>query len=101
CCLDRVLSSFPTRRSSDLEEMLAEPQAREERFGLVPGEAVQPDEIRQRAPDRLVRGEGGRRVLIELLEPHRRHAVLPLDGAVVRSEEHTSELQSRENIVCR
>src|SRR5690606_40856952 len=29
------------------------------------------------------------------------HACLLEDGAILRSEEHTSELQSRENLVCR
>src|SRR5690606_41829595 len=78
----RVLPSFPTRRSSDLR---------------VVGHAVG----RHRdAAHYLEAGLGTAR------HPHRAHrAVLERDVGVhlvqVRSEEHTSELQSRENLVCR
>src|SRR5690606_39876824 len=45
------------------------------------------------------------RVLTRLRQPHRLEDVLRLlpgfSPASVRSEEHTSELQSRENLVCR
>src|SRR5207302_10651825 len=90
--------SFPTRRSSDL------PRHRGRRG--VPGRAERrsPGHLRQRLVLRRVRAElreryggirtvrrGERRVWQErLLHRERR-----------RSEEHTSELQSRENLVCR
>src|SRR5690606_41655647 len=77
----RALHSFPTRRSSDL----GEGQAR----------------ARQDVPDRLRAGPArARRGAEERLRespPVRQVA----RGAAHRSEEHTSELQSRENLVCR
>src|SRR5207253_5422342 len=39
--------------------------------------------------------------LLYLFEALARHAVGALDGAHLRSEEHTSELQSRGHLVCR
>src|SRR5436309_11526996 len=69
----RTLHSFPTRRSSDLA-----PSGRPVR--------------REQHPSRPRRG------------PHRRALYRkspPRGGRVPRSEEHTSELQSRENLVCR
>src|SRR5690606_41141471 len=45
---------------------------------------------------------GDRRLAaVKLQEQGRRHRVVGLRVAVDRSEEHTSELQSRENLVCR
>src|SRR5690606_41686293 len=84
----RALHSFPTRRSSDLAAV-------ERLRGLVAGDRVQgvvaqvPAQARAAAPGLQV-GEVdpvvGRLVPVE---------------AAGRSEEHTSELQSRENLVCR
>src|SRR5690606_41689965 len=81
CCAahHRDLHSFPTRRSSDL--------GGEGHLELVP--------------------QHGHRVDATLLDRGRGHLVeLDLQAAfrceaVERSEEHTSELQSRENLVCR
>src|SRR5690606_41798948 len=100
-CLQRLLPAFPTRRSSDL--------------------------MTQRANMSLLRMAAGRLGLTEMLAPEAlegcfhdavgREAQLPHDdvagcgGSEVvesdhdtvragRSEEHTSELQSRENLVC-
>src|SRR5690606_42146015 len=72
-----VLHSFPTRRSSDLATGALEPGVIDQR--QVPG--------------------SNRRC-------HRRAAELPgryrtVGHFIERSEEHTSELQSRENLVCR
>src|SRR5690606_40705141 len=40
--------------------------------------------------------------MVELLSKHSKLAVMEAEnGMTVRSEEHTSELQSRENLVCR
>src|SRR5690606_39630747 len=36
-----------------------------------------------------------------VVQTNDKHILAPADGRVVRSEEHTSELQSRENLVCR
>src|SRR5204862_3586808 len=77
CSLDpRDLHSFPTRRSSDLERdmMIAGTQAEVER-AVAEQRAHYDDEIR-----------GLRRELASV---------------VGRSEEHTSELQSRRDLVCR
>src|SRR5690606_41265728 len=67
----RHLHSFPTRRSSDLAE-----QTRH-----AAGERLDDIEVR-----------GGR---------VHRHAGAAAAQLIERSEEHTSELQSRENLVCR
>src|SRR5690606_40693855 len=86
----RALQSFPTRRSSDLYKaacMLA-PQGAV--VGLSGGEPT------------LYKDE-----LFDLLDfaltmrPDLRFHVLTNAQHFVRSEEHTSELQSRENLVCR
>src|SRR5690242_20866460 len=66
CCGHRTIQSFPTRRSSDLNQLLQ------------PG-----------------RGWDARPVAAHVL------AVRPSRGVHPRSEEHTSELQSHVNIVCR
>src|SRR5690606_39504085 len=71
----RVLLSFPTRRSSDL------PRAGSRRCAR-PAAAV------------ASRGPGRRR-------RRARRCPAPAGCAPPRSEEHTSELQSRENLVCR
>src|SRR5207302_11161583 len=71
------LHSFPTRRSSDLISYYAEPV----RQGMTMGELAE-----------FFNGEkhlGASVTVIKMAGWHR------------RSEEHTSELQSRENLVCR
>src|SRR5690606_41214080 len=80
--------SFPTRRSSDLDAALVLPRSRRQpadrRRGIRPPPGP---------PDRrLTPQEEGRRVLWS----RGRHV-----EELLRSEEHTSELQSRENLVCR
>src|SRR5690606_41576241 len=74
-----LLYSFPTRRSSDLQAEQGGDVDREDRHVGDVGERAQQGE---RAEDRQP-ADGQRH--------QRRH----------RSEEHTSELQSRENLVCR
>src|SRR5690606_41960417 len=73
-----IFTSFPTRRSSDLWLSAGRPRSR-----------------RGRPRERL---RVGRAVSAEVGV-----AALDVAGGVVdeRSEEHTSELQSRENLVCR
>src|SRR5207302_10292596 len=80
------LHSFPTRRSSDLG-------AEGQRRPLARGRIVVDDEDAKTVE---ARGSG-------LAADARRHR-RGLDGPAARqrrSEEHTSELQSRENLVCR
>src|SRR5699024_12674298 len=67
-----TIHSFPTRRSSDLIEQ--------------DGKLVQVD------PEDVAVGDT---IVIKAGEK------IPLDGVVLRSEEHTSELQSRFDLVCR
>src|SRR5206468_11428779 len=90
-----ALHSFPTRRSSDLFLLESEKTGRQRR---------------------VVRGIGGQRAsgLAESVRPHRerdftdgysgarrRKEQWNLDVILQRSEEHTSELQSRSDLVCR
>src|SRR5699024_12536682 len=97
CYTDRVhraLLSFPTRRSSDL---VVQPQLHtdmsdfSDRFGVaMPGgaqEALDPS-------PRLTRDRNQKREIHNTVG-------IDLDHRVVRSEEHTSELQSRFDLVCR
>src|SRR5690606_40800988 len=58
-----------------------------------------PDEGRKVAPGALSCGKDARRVDAEVVDD--RIIERSKRGYVVRSEEHTSELQSRENLVCR
>src|SRR5204862_5952288 len=91
-CCTRDLHSFPTRRSSDLR----------------PGRE---DHRRHQATAGLFRPQffGGRRSLSDAdrAEQHgrklgrQRSALSRGQGARNRSEEHTSELQSRRELVCR
>src|SRR5690606_41604429 len=100
-CFDGVLPSFPTRRSSDLNlvdtggmlgdegvltDLMDEQimQAVEEAdlllFVVSAKEGLMPDDLR----------------ILERIRPFAKTTWL----IVNRSEEHTSELQSRENLVC-
>src|SRR5436309_14155524 len=47
------------------------------------------------------RRQSGRRITATAISARRRSPVDSVEIAVARSEEHTSELQSRENLVCR
>src|SRR5690606_40796798 len=80
----RDLHSFPTRRSSDLKLGVDRGQRR---LGLLLGVIVRG--IHRRAVAHQERLGIGR--LLVHLDAH----------VAERSEEHTSELQSRENLVCR
>src|SRR5690606_41272879 len=90
-----ALLSFPTRRSSDLYAVPSEN----------PDELNSDDSRLLRHLTRLVDVETARtRIRDELF--NRSYDRLHLDmgtfwGTADRSEEHTSELQSRENLVCR
>src|SRR5690606_41627441 len=88
-CASRYLHSFPTRRSSDLLRVLAKgAELNPTNFaycGAIVGDAKDCRE------DHLLG-----RLNITWTEGYQKNA----DGTA-RSEEHTSELQSRENLVCR
>src|SRR5690606_40126083 len=99
-CQPRHLASFPTRRSSDLpwfrgfaREGVRRPGAGRLTFSPLAGPApfypaggAGPFNLKGRT------WTGLSAVFAEVKTPSRR---------TVRSEEHTSELQSRENLVCR
>src|SRR5690606_41568742 len=85
------LHSFPTRRSSDL-------------FGQSGRSACQPSQRNapSSAPHTVVRHQLGSRVRAPVCGTPGRCSTTTASGAASRrSEEHTSELQSRENLVCR
>src|SRR5204862_8276189 len=86
--VQRVLHSFPTRRSSDL------------RFPTSPSARTVGRPSRSAATDRRTSGTCAR----PRAWPGRRTRSEPTSAATpraTRSEEHTSELQSRRDIVCR
>src|SRR5207244_11017617 len=83
-----ALHSFPTRRSSDLDEAHAGTQDRRE-HELLAGEHRRPH------------GRHGRFDLDQLERQVARDLVAQQHADLVRSEEHTSELQSPDHLVCR
>src|SRR5690606_40736119 len=98
CCGQLDLHSLPARRSSDLRQVVV---------GGVAGGQVDRLALREGLPEAAFRRG-------QVLDVHRRlrgsGGVVPRDGQWCRtlrnrkekrSEEHTSELQSRENLVCR
>src|SRR5690606_40785550 len=89
----RPLHSFPTRRSSDLARRRAPPSSPLRPEGTA---ASGPAGFRDRARSRCRPRRGGSRETVRVSHRSDRAASAP-----PRSEEHTSELQSRENLVCR
>src|SRR5690606_40861819 len=90
----RHLHSFPTRRSSDL----GHPPARGRTGPLPGGRSAHPASAP--APRHAVRNLGPPATPARP-RPQGRRARVPAPVLRPRSEEHTSELQSRENLVCR
>src|SRR5207247_10103378 len=93
--------SFPTRRSSDLDK---EPEKLAERFALAaqPGPTKYlhtPLELKFVAPASHPIARGFSRLRL-LDEPYWPMFGDPKGVEVLRSEEHTSELQSRVDLVC-
>src|SRR5690606_41367305 len=86
----RDCPSVPTRRSADLD--VSQPTLSQALAALANGLGLQ---LIERSTRRVLVTEAGRRLLPQ--------AIATLDAAdrFLRSEEHTSELQSRENLVCR
>src|SRR5690606_40684962 len=88
----RVRPSFPPRRSSDLElrrEVIAAVRPDAPHVGV-----VVPGQLRHLGVEQCS--------VVEVIAAADSPAMLEdLRGVRIRSEEHTSELQSRENIVCR
>src|SRR5690606_41726972 len=92
--LQRGLPSFPTRRSSDLKAQRA---IEGEQDGDGMGGSVEPP-----AAAEAEMPSGNPAASDDPVQPQELRERLNIfeDGAL-RSEEHTSELQSRENLVCR
>src|SRR5207302_10531200 len=84
-----ALPSFPTRRSSDLKVNINRDQAA--RYGISP----------QAIDDTLYDAFGQRQVTQYFTQLNASPIILEILPELQRSEEHTSELQSRENLVCR
>src|SRR5690606_41760918 len=100
CCGPRALHSFPTRRSSDLPSVA----------GHVPHHLSEHESAQiARTSGRHLVGQYWGRYTAFLSASNRQERIalrdpsgaLPLYFFETRSEEHTSELQSRENLVCR
>src|SRR5690606_39906791 len=95
----RVLPSFPTRRSSDLEREILDMATRiasaGAQIGLTEGEVLG---FAAALSSVGIEAEAGGTAISKVMLLTR-NAVM--DGGEARSEEHTSELQSRENLVCR
>src|SRR5690606_41287121 len=101
CVHHRDLRTSPTRRSSDLQDQRAALQTR-----------LDPRVRPFTAPQRRLKAAFGQTARAMLILPLHRPLtaanfpvmtalLIALNVFVFRSEEHTSELQSRENIVCR
>src|SRR5699024_12410379 len=92
----RDLHSFPTRRSSDLEFILKIEIDGNEFTSLMEEMAggLTPNDIMQG-----IDGEGGD--IFKEMEISQMDYEMYIDKETYRSEEHTSELQSRFDLVCR
>src|SRR5690606_40275144 len=93
--------SFPTRRSSDLEKKVAKSGEAEI---LTVGMMLRLTEVEDQHPNGYKKWLKGlpvkdRSALRKAMEET--EVGIDTTLAVTRSEEHTSELQSRENLVCR
>src|SRR5690606_40306670 len=101
CAHHRDLHSFPTRRSSDLyrtnEPLSVDEDHRATRLGGYKVESISTGVITSRKVAEIV----GRRKLNQAFGDKQSFTLPVLRGGHLRSEEHTSELQSRENLVCR
>src|SRR5690606_41735163 len=94
------ITSFPTRRSSDLEEVV---NTLREKLEVLPGVNL---EIGQPISHRIDAMLSGTKANIAIKIFGADLSTLyrlgnEIQSVVSRSEEHTSELQSRENLVCR
>src|SRR5690606_41713925 len=97
----RKLHSFPTRRSSDLEQVLDTCQ---EATGITVERTVS-DAIGDRFTQAASSGDTPDLIILDnpSVTQFAETGILADNEAsgIDRSEEHTSELQSRENLVCR
>src|SRR5690606_40798653 len=94
-CYHRYLHSFPTRRSSDLLYC----DAQQERIAFVSSSRPETFKMVAYWPAKDVIEASS--FMLEERTAYRANGSSPRCSKRVRSEEHTSELQSRENLVCR
>src|SRR5439155_24658260 len=97
----RDLHSFPTRRSSDLNAVALSGDGNTLAVGAI-GEASSTTGI-DSTPNELAPGAGAVYVYTRNAGTWSQQAYVKAStpGPLVRSEEHTSELQSRGHLVCR
>src|SRR5439155_25592321 len=95
----RYLHCFPTRRSSDLENPRARARAARGSSSSTSSSALDENDPGGSWRDRAAGGDDA--MGIDGTEPRRTHRTPPTPSAGPRSEEHTSELQSRGHLVCR
>src|SRR5206468_10841684 len=96
----RYLHSFPTRRSSDLGITPEAPTLDDAFAGRAPEATTELTTRALRAArDELTTAGGEPLDMIVLGSPH--FSVAEFKRLAPRSEEHTSELQSRSDLVCR
>src|SRR5699024_12195785 len=87
------LHSFPTRRSSDLGVRLAKPQ-------VIAAYPITPQTtLVEKLADFIADGQSQAKYM--MVESEHSAMAAALGASMMRSEEHTSELQSRFDLVCR
>src|SRR5690606_42146845 len=97
----RYLHSFPTRRSSDLMEVISLVRVdgklvdRTHRIGL------RSSDFSGRHSIRVAMFSPSCIMILSRLSSRSLSSSQSIKSVTMRSEEHTSELQSRENLVCR
>src|SRR5690606_40860873 len=89
----RDLPSFPTRRSSDLHLRIT--------IGVNPGVNSYSTTVRNNPLESSTGATSFKAVIGEICISSSRSSLGTHESVECRSEEHTSELQSRENLVCR
>src|SRR5207253_9470887 len=96
----RYLHSFPTRRSSDLASKAGQVELQIQNLSTKPLKILSVNSYNRAyvvdddIPESIEPGKSGRLLI-------RYSAQLEPEGVSLRSEEHTSELQSRGHLVCR
>src|SRR5207244_8407028 len=99
-CQLLYLHSFPTRRSSDLQEFPGDSYllAAESKLAEILKDNVRAEKALAKAFDANPRNEI---VAVRLARQFEGSGQLERASGILRSEEHTSELQSPDHLVCR
>src|SRR5690606_41891577 len=96
---NRTLNAYPTRRSSDLGALKVPPSSTACTFSAWPSAKMLAVMTTRSTP--AASAASNRLAVPVTLDSHTRAASRRRKLMAPRSEEHTSELQSRENLVCR